>query len=311
MGRKLQPANSPEAFATLRKWLDACKTNHPQCATKGPLPTRVINVGKAVQDFVRLEVVQPGQAAHYMALSHCWGRIQLIRTLKANYVEHQKGIPLAKLTRTFRDAVEITPEMGIHYLWIGSLCIVQDSPDDWEKEAAKMGNVYRFSYLTIAAAYSEDSNGGILRAKYNESKSVMKCTVGNAVGSVYVTFRHSDFASLHKQPLHTRAWVLQERILSPRTIHYTEGQMLWECRRARRCETGVPENALTLPGVRIWDGRLQFDAGALHKFWWNWYDMLHDFTARSITYGDDRLPALSGIAHVMEGVTKGGYIGGI
>jgi len=273
------------------------------------MPTRVINVGKAADDYVRLEVVKPNQNAAYMALAHCWGKIQLLRTLKANYVEHQKRIPLTKLTRTFRDAVEVTRQMGIQYLWIDSLCIVQDSKDDWEKEAVRMGNVSRFAALTITAAYSTDGNGGVLRAAYNPARAAVKCTPGaeKAVGHAYLTYRRRDFSKLQQMPLHTRAWVLQERILAPRTVHYADSQMLWECRTVRLCETGVPENALNSPGATVWDGRLHFEK-ALHKFWWNWYDLLHDFTGRGITHGDNRLPALSGIAHVMEGVTKGGYV---
>ncbi|KAK4452705.1 heterokaryon incompatibility protein-domain-containing protein [Podospora aff. communis PSN243] len=311
IGRKVHPAKSPEAFNQLRKWLDGCKVNHTDCAAKGPLPTRVINVGKLGQDTVHLQVVQPGQSGHYMALSHCWGKIQILRTLKANFVAHQKGIPLKSLTRTFIDAIEITRQMGIQFLWIDSLCIIQDSAQDWEKEAAKMGDVYRFSYLTIAAAYAEDGNGGILRSDYGAGWAPIKCTVGNAVGSAVLTFRKRDHSHLPTSPLHARAWVLQERILSPRTIHYDKDQMLWECRRMRRCQNGVPESAVTVSSTRLWDGRLQFDAAHLHKFWWDWYDMLEDFTGRGITVGDDRLPALSGIAHVMERVTKGGYVAGL
>ncbi|KAK0616545.1 heterokaryon incompatibility protein-domain-containing protein, partial [Immersiella caudata] len=304
---------SPEAFNQLRKWLDTCKTSHAECAAKGGhLPTRVLNVGKPGQDTVRLHIVQPGETGHYMALSHCWGKTKILRTLKANIVDHQKGIPLKSLTRTFFDAVEVTRQLGIQFLWIDSLCIIQDSAQDWEKEAAKMGDVYRFSYLTIAAAYAEDSNGGILRSAYNTAWAPIKCTVGNTVGSAALTYRPRDHSHLSTSPLHTRAWVLQERILSPRTIHYDKDQMLWECRRVRRCETGVPESAINVSSTKLWDGRLKFDAAHLHEFWWDWYDMLEDFTGRGITVGDDRLPALSGIAGVMEHVTgDGGYVAGL
>lgn len=253
-----------------------------------------------------------GQKGPYIALSHCWGTYQIIRTVTNNYTQHQQGIPLGSLTNTFRDAVKVTRMLGVKYLWIDSLCIIQDSSADWVAEAAKMGSVYQNSYLTVAAAYSPDGNGGCLRSAPPKSLGHIKWAMNQGVGWVAVKPRLRDFLTLPTSVLHTRAWVLQERILSPRTIHYDHHQMLWECRSARWCESGVPEEAFTISQQRTWDGRLHFEAGmSSRKFWWDWYDLLQDYTARKITHGDDRLPALSGLASTLASVTRGQYVAGL
>ena len=315
-GEEIMPADSDRNWERLRGWVDRCKKeHHSSCrgSSSSYLPTRVINVGKVGEDQVRLEVTTgKGQKGPYMALSHCWGPYQIIRTVTNNYAQHQQSIPLGDLTNTFRDAVKVTRMLGVKYLWIDSLCIIQDSSADWVAEAAKMGSVYQNSYLTVAAAYSSDGHGGCLRSSPPHSLGHIKWTMNQGVGWVALKPRLRDFLTLPSSVLHTRAWVLQERILSPRAIHYDHHQMLWECRSARWCESGVPEDAFTVPQQRAWDGRLHFEAGmSPRKFWWDWYDLLQDYTARKITHGDDRLPALSGLASTLASVTRGQYVAGL
>ncbi|KAM7191485.1 heterokaryon incompatibility protein [Rhypophila sp. PSN 637] len=314
VGHKVNDPGSKEAFAQIRAWLKWCIDNHQKCKSPNTMPTRVLNVGTVGDSTVRLEVTQPTtHTGHYMTLSHCWGPVQHPQsmTTRANYVAHQQRIPINILTKTFRDAIEVTRQIGVKYLWIDSLCIIQGDAADWDHEAKKMGGVYRNSFLTIAAAYSPDGNGGCLSPDYKMSKAVVKCTTPRGEGKVWLIPRRRDFDSLHKSPLHRRAWVLQERILSPRTIHFSEGQMLWECRQGRRCETGVPEQAMTTHRS-TWDNRLHFLGPSPRQFFWDWYDMVHDYTARGITNGDDRLPALSGLAQTMlAALDKEQYVAGL
>jgi hypothetical protein len=100
-----------------------------------------------------------------MTLSHCWGPAQLITTT-ANTIEQKKaGIPLEDLPQTFKDAVALTRNLGIRYLWIDSLCIKQLDKDDWEREASKMGSVYLHSYLNIAATSSAEGRAGCFKER--------------------------------------------------------------------------------------------------------------------------------------------------
>ncbi|KAK0644285.1 heterokaryon incompatibility protein-domain-containing protein [Cercophora newfieldiana] len=316
IGRKIQPPQ--QNFDLLRQWIRHCEANHTACTASGPLPTRVINVGQVGEDFVKLEETIPTQTDRYMTLSHCWGATPhlVIRTTKATLPEHLQSIPLTALTNTFRDAVHVTRAVGIKYIWIDSLCIVQDDEQDWARESAKMGFIYANSYLTVAAAASADSTGGCFHYMSTPppQPARIKCTTPSGLGHVFLCPRLGDFLTLHKSPLHTRAWVKQERILSPRTIHYDRDQMLWECRESRACESGVPESAFVTQKW-IWDGRLHFEKGEQRPsrgaFWWDWYDLVESYTTHGLTKGEDKLPALSGLAQTLEAATGGSYVAGL
>lgn len=118
-------------------------------ATPPPLlPTRYLNVDS---NPPRLCVAEDGARGFYVALSHCWGKTQPLRTTSATIADRLISIPTADMPQTFRDAVLITRELGLEYLWIDSLCIVQDSQEDWEKESAKMGDIYRHLPATAGA----------------------------------------------------------------------------------------------------------------------------------------------------------------
>ena len=120
------------------------------------LPARVLDVSN---DRVRLHETR-GEHGSYLTLSHCWGRNPIVRTFKENYAVHREGIAWKALSKTFQDAVILTRRLGYQYLWIDSLCIVQDDPKDWEGQASQMAQIYSNSDLTIAATKSEDESRG-------------------------------------------------------------------------------------------------------------------------------------------------------
>ena len=137
---------------------------------------------------------------------------------------------------TFQDAVKVTRELGKRYLWIDSLCIIQDSEEDWKKESRKMENVFENAYCTIAAASAKDSNEGFLDWPPAQAQYVK--IYSSLYGPVYICTTLDDFRrDVENGPLNQRAWVLQERALSRRTIHFTTGQTYWECGYRVSCGT--------------------------------------------------------------------------
>lgn len=166
----------------------------------------------------------------YVALSHCWGKTRHIITEKNNIESHKKGIPLQHLPKTLQDAIVLTKGIGLRYLWIDSLCIIQDDINDWKSEAAKMADVYRNAYCTIAAAGSKDDEEGIFIKRSEQDVCVLRYNAANTY--IAATYAEDDVAAileLHKSPLSNRAWTLQERLLSQRTIHFTTSRVIWEC----------------------------------------------------------------------------------
>ncbi|KAE9365557.1 HET-domain-containing protein [Stipitochalara longipes BDJ] len=152
-------ANSSTSFEEVATWLDECRS-HPQCAVPSPtlLPKRVIDVGHR-NDPMPFLFESDNFMAPYIALSHCWGQTPIVRTTKATLVRRKQGIDISLLPPVFRDAIIIARRLGVRYLWIDSLCIIQDDPLDWQTESARMSTIYQNSLLTISAGLSGRGGG--------------------------------------------------------------------------------------------------------------------------------------------------------
>lgn len=139
------------------------------------------------------------------------------------------------LPQSFRDAVDVTRMLGLRYLWIDSLCIIQDSPEDWDEEASHMADVYSNAYCTIAATRAEGSNAGFLQERQQRQCLPVRPASGIPY---YLCPTIDNFRDdVENGALNQRGWVLQERVLSSRTIYFAESQVYWECGEGVYCET--------------------------------------------------------------------------
>ena len=163
--------------------------------------------------------------------------------------EFLAGIPSKELPQTFQDAITVTRKLQIRYLWIDSLCILQDSPEDWDHESVQMHHVYGNAYVTLAADDSRDSSQGLFRGRPPSlvTPNIVVTSWKEALAKRFIVIPRRFWSeSVAESPLNRRAWVLQERYLSPRIIHFGETQVLWECKSRDCCETfpgGIPEVA--------------------------------------------------------------------
>jgi hypothetical protein len=221
------------------------------------LPSRFISLnafrtGDASADetadacLVEMDMIPPGTKVDYAALSYCWGPNPdaMYKTETASLDERRKRIRWAELPTTFQDAFRICRRMRIPALWIDAICIVQDSTSDWEAESANMGGIYASSVVTIAADASDSVDGGILAPLGSEEEPGLPGTVSvtnlleSGRESTLVFYDSTSTApgstwtppAILESPLSNRAWCMQERILSPRTLHFTKKGLIWECR---------------------------------------------------------------------------------
>lgn len=238
----LPDGRGPIHFELLREWLQFCDERHEslECAHKHNtvLPTRVVDVGDKDSGFLRLYYPAQPKKAEYLALSHCWGKLEekdkFCTSLK-NVDDLCRGFSMNDLPQTFKDAVTVTRELGKRYLWIDSLCIIQDDPNDWAFESKRMEAVFSNAYCTIAASAAADSTVGFLTRRHLPQYVEIP---NSAHGQIYICEAIDDFyRDVEEGVLSQRAWVLQERALSRRTIHFTASQLYWECGDGVRCET--------------------------------------------------------------------------
>ncbi|GAW27397.1 hypothetical protein SAMD00023353_12500120 [Rosellinia necatrix] len=235
---QLPEAASRAEFDLLCEWIRICDDSH-QCfppRKEGDhmprLPTRLIHVGEEANSSIRLVQMTSNAKRNYAALSHCWGKVRKSPNsclLKENVDRFQTGIGLDGLPGMFRDAIVATRALHIGYLWIDSLCIVQDDDDDWKTESKKMEDVYSFAYVTLAADSAQSSLEGFLEGRLDRDWA----EVLTPNGLLYIAEAIDNFQShVEDAVLSTRAWVLQERVLSRRTIHFTSTRSIGSAERA-------------------------------------------------------------------------------
>jgi hypothetical protein len=234
---KLPEAGSSTHGKIMDEWIRNCDDTHP-CLSKTStfLPTRLLDVGKG---FSTVRLVCDTQTHtsvwKYVALSHRWGSGQPFCTLISSLARHQIGIDIADLPKTYQDAIKVSRALDIQYLWIDSLCILQDSVQDWERESKRMELVYSSAYVTIAATSASGPGDGFLKPRPRRESVIMEKHDGS---SYLICEGIDDFnQDVDQAGLNQRGWVLQERALSRRTIHFTEKQTYWECGQGVRCET--------------------------------------------------------------------------
>lgn len=303
--------DSDECNRFLEQQIHKCTTSHAAChmeeAGMMSLPRRVVHLGNMGNGDARL-IHSNGLRGKYAALSHSWGSFQPIRTLQANEAAMKHTIPWEALSEVFRDAIRLCRKLQIYYLWIDSLCIVQDSALDWETESAKMCDYYENAYLTISATSSPNGTVPFLSMERDKKYAPQKFEIPDSVdpsAAVYARRYTGDSSSRPADgvdsvgPLAQRAWVWQETVLSARVLHYTRSELVWDCRAECVSEDGsVPR---VLDSMRLASLMPQLRARP-HRAW---ATMLQSYTPRRLTYPADRLPAASGLAARMSAILSG------
>ncbi|KAF7558234.1 hypothetical protein G7Z17_g193 [Cylindrodendrum hubeiense] len=275
--------SSDACFDMIKGWIQTCRTSHQICAEADSkmarkLPKRVIVVGSDSNDDIHLfEYDDSTQRIDepYIALSHCWGLSQHLVSTTSNIDSWKNNIPYNALPPTFQDAVSITRRLGIRYVWIDSLCIVQDDKKDWEIEAAKMASIYDEADLVLAATGSIDGDGGCLFPRNPHITLSGTFPTGEPFQiygreiSEHGMFGWSASPELAKRawnpisgvqggeeelaqyPLLSRAWCFQERLLATRILHFTKTEAVFDCLTCMECECGAltkhPDDPLVPP----------------------------------------------------------------
>ncbi|KAI1326039.1 hypothetical protein F5Y16DRAFT_248365 [Xylariaceae sp. FL0255] len=240
---ELQQPKTPDYFRLLSLWLQDCDDNHKSCrsAHRIVFPTRLIDVGTPEDRSLRLietrEVKLDGDTDRYIALSHPWGNPAEhppFSTLRTDPSGNQRdlatlktAIPYPKLPLTFQHAIDTTRKLGIRYLWIDSLCIIQGEDGDFEEESKHMEDVFSCAYCVLAASRAKGQTSGFLGPIPKRSYVTFE---RESEKPFYVCEAIDDFnRDVLEGHLNTRGWILQERALARRTIFFTETQTYFEC----------------------------------------------------------------------------------
>jgi hypothetical protein len=262
----------------------------------------------------RIRLINGTKCGQYICLSHCWGPPEkLVRTTFSNIKQFQKDIPFEALSKTFQDAVDISRRLGINFLWIDSLCIIQDSEEDWRAQSALMADIYENAFLTIFASKAWESSEGCY-SDYSHTDLGQKV---NGLENVHIRQFHGKdiypaltdyekFVDKTSWPLLTRAWVYQEQHLSRRRLHFAEKDVIWHCETRNASESGLYFNETKKRHEH--DERNQRSEHSHQK----WYKTINKYTSLALTIESDRLVALAGIVKRMQAARPGDrYLAGL
>jgi hypothetical protein len=287
------------------------------------LPTRVINVGTS-DDDVRLETETADVTGEYVALSHVWGGVLPIRLTASTLEEKRKKLVFDDASKTLQEAVDVTRRLGIPYIWIDSLCIIQegDGGEDWNREAPKMSDIYNMATLTISAGSSKSSATGLFPSREDRSRMDKKVIVHESpAGNLFARFRYGDPFSageaahssspLEAPQIRSRGWVLQEDLLSPRILQFRKEEMTWTCSTYSRCECRLRPSLPLAHPFRAARGLTVKNPERSRRFVLEWPSIVMDYTRRELTKPEDRMMALAGLADYMEEETTDTYYGGL
>ncbi|RDL36318.1 uncharacterized protein BP5553_05670 [Venustampulla echinocandica] len=250
---------SPESMDFALAWIKECQENHPECSqeknSSASLPTRVLDVG--TRGACRLQTETLGLLGPYVTLSYCWGSGRRIFTTLSNIHTRQQNIEIKELPATIRDAIQVTHDLGYRWLWIDQLCIIQDSPEDVQRELAVMDEIYTNAALTLAASKGDSVDDGLFVERdprwFRPCRVTIK-NIGKGADSSndYVFLRpncvespdpgesasartswygSNDFDGHNLNSLGRRGWTLQEAVLSTRMLVFGPVRLEWFCLR--------------------------------------------------------------------------------
>jgi hypothetical protein len=263
------------------------------------------------------------QNTKYAVLTHCWGGVEIhSKTTLANVDGYFISIDIETLPKTFREAIQIARALQLRYLWIDSLCIIQQCAPDWEIESAKMAAIFRNATLTISASTAENSTQGCgINTLLPPSKQFTlpyRAALGQRQPYFSISRTNRNPLKIQKGawweerpfsefPIHSRAWIFQEKVLSRRILHATHGFFIYQCATHMDYEDGlrygdanklvshVPGHVLRPAAThnRAYDGD--------RYLWWSW---MHDFTQRQLTKPEDNYAALAGVTALYREMTR-------
>lgn len=317
-------SGSQQALAFAKKCLNMCDARHSQCRSSSTqTPTRLIELSQEDASRVRLVETTPSSSEVYIALSYCWGRGDNLKTTTANYNQMLSTFSVSTLPQTLQDAIWLTRQLGQRYIWIDAICIIQDSASDWEIESATMASVYRNAYLTIAAGTAASATEGFLTHEYPAGDYPVPfqrswCT-DEGLDSILAARMIPDLETHTEDgeevlPLDTRGWCLQERLLSIRLLTYKDHELYWTCLASTMCECNTRDH-LSSQLIRVADdNRIPYVSlfeMTKEEAWDKWKLVVQEYMFRSFTNVKDILPAIAGVATIVQALTGSEYLGGL
>ncbi|KAK3997408.1 heterokaryon incompatibility protein-domain-containing protein [Cladorrhinum sp. PSN332] len=345
-----QHVNSPDStkfavdcFQTCIKTHEWCRTNQishffqhrfppdgavlpDEVIASEDIPTRLLAIDNdrirliETKDRLGNLTAQDIPSAGFLTLSYCWGNYHPVKLTHSSYASLTQGIDPSTLAKTIQDAVEVARTMQFRYVWVDCLCIIQDDEGDKAIEIARLSQYYRRSTITISAASAITCAEGFLQPRTHSHLAAgpiripikLELPVSSSIGHIYLVAEPDEPP---QEPISSRAWTLQETLLSRRLLIYGVRQLSWSCVNSF-AGVGGPIRALTdrmIPGSQAPTVKDMYPVGSqiASPIRSQWYSLSRDFSSRMLSFGEDKLLAISALAEHMVEVCRARQLKGI
>ncbi|KAI1389007.1 HET-domain-containing protein [Hypoxylon trugodes] len=284
-------------------------------------PTRLIDIGGG--GGVSCRLIETGSNTKfkdsilvpYTTLSYCWGpeedSLLQFKTERKSLQQRLSGFEIHEVSPIVRDAIRVTQALGIRYLWVDALCIIQDDRQDWARESTRMSHVYRNATVTICTPASTSCQQGFLARNWIATRlrfqsQINKAVVGSYtirfIGDVIHPFRAAVDCltfSLSYSQWNLRAWVLQEYESSQRVLVFGRARVHVITESGAQSESSKRvEPSITACGTKY----IKNDERDAETAYLNWLNIVEEYSLRKLTDPLDRLPAISGLATTLHPV---------
>ncbi|EEU41198.1 uncharacterized protein NECHADRAFT_83370 [Fusarium vanettenii 77-13-4] len=250
----------------------------------------------------------------YATVSYVWGtkhsrqHATRISTIQSRRKSGGLSAVIRELPKALRESIDLVRGLGIRYMWIDALCIVQDSSHSWNLNARAMHLIYGNSTITICAADGEDASTGLLALDNNHRPPQM---IVNYDEGVCLILHWPSETSIKTTRWNQRAWTFQERLLSKRCLIFTEGRIFFQCR-----STGMSEDVFSDKDGKGWSldlvrAPLQLLSQLKVRAFWFYAHCVTLYTARELYEPFDILAAFGGMCRLMENTMQAPFVFGL
>jgi len=327
LGRNIEPHKGRTAL--IKSWLDLCRYHHNEHCQDKYEGTEEFEkmLGESyfgVLDVVNMQLcvlphLRRGNSfTHepFVALSYVWGQPEAGKpqpyvTLRENILLHQNhgGLQGAypNFPKAIKEAIDLVPRLGMRFIWIDSLCIVQDSFRSWNLNARRMHMIYGFASLTICAADGEDSSTG-LEAMYADSANQIQ---GNCAPGVTLMISRPPETAIRGSRWNQRAWTFQERLLSRRCVIFAEKRVYFQCRSASMSQDIYAHGRGTAWSLDSIHAPLQMLKELRVRAIWFYIHCVSMYTSRQLTKSRDILAAFNGVTTLIQQVMRAPFVFGL
>ncbi|OJD30666.1 heterokaryon incompatibility [Diplodia corticola] len=312
-------------------WISGCKDHSALMKNADTLPTRLLDVRntdaqggiRLIGSFEHTEVME-GVPWKYAALSHCWGDPARppLKTTRENIDAMSTSIPFETLPRNYQDAVTVCRSLGIPFLWIDSLCIIQDDKQDWELESPRMAEIYEQAYITIIPTVAKSCHEGFLSRSPLDPRSVAHIAFQSALNPPIQGSYMIEDANFTKD-LHvrlqflrdtketrwgSRGWTFTEQLFATSRLYFGATGLHWSCDEKYCSELHHGDQQPEEFSLRSYINMTARLSSSQH---WKWYRQILEYSSRCLTVPHDRLPAISAFAKKIASMTGDRYLAGL